>query len=228
MEIYGLQKLTLLDFPGKTACIVFTGGCNFRCPYCYNPTLVFRKEDVINEADFFTFLEKRKGLLDGVSISGGEPTLQNGLCDFVTKVKAMGFAVKLDTNGTNPDVLSMLYKEQLLDYVAMDVKSSFASYHTVAGTTVDINAIMRSINIIMQSNVPYEFRTTLISEYHDEQAVSDISEAISGAKQYFLQAFRDTGALVGSSHLTPVPLEKAEDFRRILCKRIHNVTLRGY
>ena len=149
MRITGLIKTTLLDFPGKVACTVFTGGCNFRCPFCHNASLVTHMDDeTISEEDFFSFLEKRLGILDGVCISGGEPTLQPDLYGFVKKIKDMGYAVKLDTNGYRPDVLKKLCNDGLVDYVAMDIKSSIENYSSICGVTVNADNIQQSINIL--------------------------------------------------------------------------------
>ena len=159
--IGGLQKTSLLDFPKKIAAIVFTQGCNFRCGYCHNAELLdFSAEPKVKEEDFFDFLTKRKGKLDGVVITGGEPTVQSGLKEFILKIKDLGFEVKLDTNGTNPKVLSELL--QIIDYVAMDIKAPFTKYGMIAGVNVNIENIRESINLIISSNVDYEFRTTVV------------------------------------------------------------------
>jgi len=196
MKLGGLQKHTLIDFPGYLACTVFTVGCNFRCPYCHNPELVLpsysnKIENHIKETDLFSFLETRKGLLDGVVITGGEPCLQPGLIDFCQDIKKMGFKVKLDTNGTFPLVLENLIKGQLVDYVAMDIKSNLSTYSTAAGKDVDLKAIEKSITLIMEQSkefgVSYEFRTTCVKPFMDKKIIKDIGEMIRGSEKYVLQ-----------------------------------------
>ena len=201
MNITGLQKPTRLDFPGKIACTVFTSGCNFRCPFCHNASLVngSNKEN-ISEEEFFDFLDKRKGILEGVCITGGEPTLQKDLKDFIIKVKSMGFLVKLDTNGYKPELLSDLIDSNLLDYVAMDIKNSKEKY----GLTVDIEnfdlaPILKSIDILINSKIEYEFRTTVVKELHNESDIIKISEWIKNSKKYFLQGFIDSGDILNGS-----------------------------
>ena len=161
MRIGGIQKISLIDFPGKVSTVIFTQGCNFRCEFCHNPSLVLPEmfNHVIDDGEVLSFLESRKGLIDGVVLSGGEPTIQADLCQFIEKTKKMGFLIKLDTNGTNPDVLSDLYSKNLLDYVAMDIKHTLGKYSTIVGKNTDIQKIQQSISIIMNSGVDYEFRT---------------------------------------------------------------------
>lgn len=230
MEIYGLYKLTLLDYPGLMACSVFTGGCNFRCGYCYNDTLVFKGEKRLSEEEVLTFLKKRKGVLDGVCISGGEPTLQEDLPEFIYKISDMGFKVKLDTNGTNPEMLVELYKNGLLDYVAMDIKTVSARYKDVVNADVDIEKIHLSIETIIKSGVPYEFRTTLVEEYHDENVIREMASELAGAKQMFLQKFLDVGIIGNMNGKTynAVEVDKAVKFKDLLKETIKNVELRGY
>lgn len=230
MEIYGLYKLTLLDYPGLMACSVFTGGCNFRCGYCYNDTLVFKREKRLSEEEVLTFLKKRKGVLDGVCISGGEPTLQEDLPEFIYKISDMGFKVRLDTNGTNPEMLIELYKNGLLDYVAMDIKTALARYKDVVNADVDIEKIHLSIETIIKSGVPYEFRTTLVEEYHDESIIREMASELAGAKQMFLQKFLDVGIIGNMNGKTynAVEVDKAVKFKDLLKETIKNVELRGY
>ena len=230
MEIYGLYKLTLLDYPGLMACSVFTGGCNFRCGYCYNDTLVFKGEKRLSEEEVLTFLKKRKGVLDGVCICGGEPTLQEDLPEFIYKISDMGFKVKLDTNGTNPEMLVELYKNGLLDYVAMDIKTVSARYKDVVNADVDIEKIHLSIETIIKSGVPYEFRTTLVEEYHDENVIREMASELAGAKQMFLQKFLDVGIIGNMNGKTynAVEVDKAVKFKDLLKETIKNVELRGY
>ncbi len=195
MQIAAIQKLTLLDFPGKTACTIFTPGCNFRCGYCHNPELVLpkkiavTKKDLIPESAFFNFLEKRKGLLDGVCITGGEPMLQKDLPAFLKKIRKRGFLVKLDTNGSQPESLEKLLRARLLDFVALDVKASPKKYSRLVGVGKIAEKIKISKNLIQQSGVPYEFRTTLVREIHDREEFKEILEFVRGAEKFFLQNF---------------------------------------
>lgn len=201
MVISGMQKLTLLDYPGKTAAIVFTYGCNFRCPFCHNALLVTEKcRDTLSEEEVFAFLEKRKGILDAVCITGGEPTLQKYLKEFIIKVRSMGYSVKLDTNGTNPDVLDELLSEGLLDYVAMDIKNAPEKYSLTAGANVDINNIFKSIELIKNKALDYEFRTTITKELHCEEDIRAIAELVGKGSKYFLQQFKDSGCLIKDGH----------------------------
>ncbi|MBO5020613.1 MAG: anaerobic ribonucleoside-triphosphate reductase activating protein [Clostridia bacterium] len=200
MKIAGLQKLTLLDYPEKIACIVFTAGCNFRCPFCHNASLVLGGElEDISEEDFFAFLEKRQGMLNGVCVTGGEPTLQRDLLPFLKRVKEMGYSVKLDTNGYNPRILKKAVNEGLVDYVAMDIKNSPEKYALTIGTkNSDFSQIQDSIHFLISANIDYEFRTTVVKELHTPQDIVDITKLIAGAKRYFLQTFKDSGDLIQS------------------------------
>ncbi len=201
MTIGGLQKLTLLDFPGRTACTVFTPGCDFRCPYCHNAALVTRaqEQETMPQEEFFRFLSKRKGLLDGVAITGGEPTLQPGLEDFIGRVKSEGFLVKLDTNGTRPDVVRRLIDSGLVDYIAMDVKAAPENYDKVTGGRCpDIGPVRESVSLIMEGRTDYEFRTTLVKGLHTIDDMTGIGPWISGAKRYFLQNFKDSGDIISA------------------------------
>ena len=201
MLISGLQKLTLLDYPGKTAAIVFTYGCNFRCPFCHNALLVTEKmQDVIPEEEVLAFLEKRRGLLDAVCITGGEPTLQKDLKEFIVKVRALGYAVKLDTNGSNPVLLDALLTEGLLDYVAMDIKNAPDKYSLTAGTDVDFNNILKSIELIKTKAPDYEFRTTVTRELHSEAYILSAAELVGKGSKYYLQQFKDSGCLISGGH----------------------------
>jgi pyruvate formate lyase activating enzyme len=199
MNVMGLQKLTLLDFPGKMACTVFTGGCNFRCPFCHNASLVIGPEYVplMTEDEFFDFLNKRYGILDGVCITGGEPTLQPDLEEFIRKIKAIGYSVKLDTNGFLPDKLIDLVNKGLVDYVAMDIKSSPSGYGRATGIrNFNITPINRSIEFLKSGKVDFEFRTTVVKELHSRQEILDIGDWIAGDHKYYLQGFEDSGNLI--------------------------------
>ena len=198
MLIKGLQKLTLLDYPGKMACTVFTAGCNFRCPFCHNASLVTNiDEERISEEDFFSFLQKRQGIIEGVCVTGGEPTLQPDLKEFLKKIKDLGYSVKLDTNGYRPEVLKDVVNSGLVDYVAMDIKNSQAKYASTCGLdNLDIAKINESVEFLMSGVVDYEFRTTVVKELHTEDDIQDIVSWIKGAKKYFLQGFIGSGDLI--------------------------------
>ena len=227
MKISGLQKLTLLDFPGKMACTVFTYGCNFRCPFCHNALLVTEENsDNISEDEFFAFLKKRQGILEGVCISGGEPTLQKDLYDFIKKVRALGYAIKLDTNGSNPRLLETLLKENLIDYVAMDIKNSPEKYSLTCGCEVDISAIRESVSLLKESNIDYEFRTTTVREYHTEEDFQSIADWLRGDSRYFLQHFEDSGNLIGNN-LSPFSKDEMTAFADAIKNKMPNVAVRG-
>lgn len=201
MKILGLQKLTLLDYPEKVACTVFTSGCNLRCPFCHNASLVVDPENCekISEADFFAFLQKRRGVLDGVCVTGGEPLLQPDIADFLQHVRALGYLIKLDTNGCFPGQLKALAAQGLIDYVAMDIKSSPEHYAKATGTAgVDFSKVLESINFLLSGSVDYEFRTTVVKGLHNADILRGAAKAIHGAKRYFLQKFVDSGDLIGS------------------------------
>ncbi len=195
----GLRKLTLLDFPTKTACTLFTKGCNYRCPFCHNASLVTHTEDAeqIDSAEVIAFLKKRIGVLDGVAITGGEPLMYNELYDFIKEVKSLGFLVKLDTNGSFPDRLKRLIDDGLLNYVAMDIKNSRELYDVTIGVTGMLAKVEQSIEILKNSSIDYEFRTTVVNEFHDPSVFADIAQWLQGAKHYYLQVFTDSGDLIG-------------------------------
>ncbi|MEA4816342.1 MAG: anaerobic ribonucleoside-triphosphate reductase activating protein [Lachnospiraceae bacterium] len=229
MNISGLQKMTLLDYPEKVATTVFTGGCNFRCPFCHNASFVINpnNEGNISEEAFFEFLIKRKGLLDGVCISGGEPLLQKEISGFIHKIKNMGFLVKLDTNGSFPDKLKELLKDGLIDYVAMDIKNSPASYAKTAGTGEEIlPRIKESVGILLKSNIDYEFRTTVVKDFHTKEDFIEIGKLIKGAKRYFLQYFVDSGDLIQPG-LKSVEKSEMEAFADIVRGYVPEVGIRG-
>lgn len=193
MKISGLQKLTLLDFPDVVSCIVFTKGCNLRCPFCHNSSLVVDSKltPEIDEEEVFSYLNKRKNILDGVVISGGEPLLQKDIKDFIVKVKTLGYKVKLDTNGVNSRLLSELIDEKLVDYVAMDIKNTFDKYDMTTGKLNSrIDNIKESIRILKKEKVPYEFRTTIVKDFHNIEDIKKILKYINGSK-YFIQNFVD-------------------------------------
>ncbi len=197
MLISGIQKLTLLDFPGKTACTIFCYGCNFLCPFCHNALLVTEKADAfIDEEEIFSFLKKRQGILDGVCVTGGEPTLQKDLKAFLKRIKDMGFAVKLDTNGYKPQILKEIIDEGLCDYVAMDVKNTPEKYALTVGKEIDTEKILKSISILKEGKIPCEFRTTVVKEFHTEDDIKEIARFLKGDVPFFLQQFKDSGNLI--------------------------------
>lgn len=229
MKIQGLQKLTLLDYPEHTACTIFTAGCNFRCPFCHNASLVVNipKEEEISIEDFFAFLRKRKGILDGVCVSGGEPLLQPDIEQFIRKIKDMGFAVKLDTNGSFPEKLIHLVESRLIDYVAMDIKNCPETYAFTAGTEMmDIEAIKQSVTYLKSGHVPYEFRTTVVKHYHEEESFHKIGQWLAGAERYFLQSFVDSGDLI-QANTRGCSEKEMNEFLNIVKTYVPSAKLRG-
>lgn len=230
MIIKGLQKLTLLDYPEKCGATVFTFGCNLRCPFCHNASLVLKREGddaVISEDYFFDFLNSRKGILDGVTISGGEPLLQPDIIPFIIRIKQMGFLVKLDTNGTNPQLLKKLIDENLVDYVAMDIKNCLEKYpQTVGVDAFDTTPIKKSIEILLENRVEYEFRTTVCCELFTLQDFEKIGALIKGAKRYFLQAYCDSGDILCGT-FTPPKKEDLYTYAKALSKTVEKVGIRG-
>lgn len=195
MVISGMQKLTLLDYPGKVACLLFTQGCNFRCQYCHNSELINmcnKKQNHISEEEVFKYLEKRKGLLEGVCISGGEPLLQPDLENFLIKIKQMGYQIKLDTNGSSPNRLAKLIDNKLVDYIAMDVKNDFLNYEETSGVhKMNLQNIKKSIEIIENSHIDYEFRTTVVKQLHSFGQLENICKYIGPEAKYYIQNYRD-------------------------------------
>ena len=203
MIIQGLQKLTLLDYPGHVACTVFTAGCNLRCPFCHNAALVTHidKSNGISEDEFFSFLKKRQGILDGVCISGGEPLLMHDIVEFAKKIKSLGFLIKLDTNGTFFERLCDIVGMGIVDYVAMDIKNSPKKYPMTAGCeSVDIDSVRKSVAFLEKSEIDHEFRTTVVRELHTEEDMNEIGKWLCGTKKYFLQGFIDSGDLIGQNY----------------------------
>ena len=229
MQIEGLQKLTLLDFPGNVACTVFTPGCNFRCPFCQNASLVIDApvKGSVDVEEFFSFLSKRKGILDGVAITGGEPLLQQDIDSFIQRVRDMGFKVKLDTNGSFPDILEQLVTRKLVDYVAVDIKNRPEKYALTAGCSEKmLERVQRTVSFLLQGNVDYEFRTTVVSQFHERDDFVAIGEWISGAKRYFLQKFEDSGEIIESG-LSAVSKDEMESFAEAVKPYVNEVSLRG-
>ena len=229
MQFSGFQKLTLLDYPEKTACTLFTAGCNFRCPFCHNAALVTH----IDNSNFFTeeyvldYLKKRKGVLDGVCITGGEPLLHKDLPEFIKKVKELGYLIKLDTNGSYPERLQSLIDDGLIDYVAMDIKNAHEKYLVTADCSDDeLQNVIKSVEILKQNKIDYEFRTTVVKEYHDAEDIKKIAEWIRGADKYFLQNFIDSGDLI-KNNLSAHPRETLEFMRSLAQDIIPKVEIRG-
>ena len=233
MKISGLQKMTLLDYPGKVACTVFLQGCNFRCPFCHNSDLLgaVGPEGITQEA-LLAFLKKRQGLLDAVCITGGEPALQKDLPQLIRAIKELGYLVKLDTNGTCPDMVKALAEEKLIDYVAMDIKNSPAGYADAAGAKVDLSKLEQTMQFLMSGGVDYEFRTTVVNELHDAQDMKQISQWLlklsggKGAKRLYLQCYMDRDTVLMGGLSAPSK-EKLQEFQGILAPCADLVELRG-
>lgn len=228
-NIHGFQKMTMLDFPGKVACTAFTAGCNFRCPFCHNASLVTKinNDEIYSQEEIFDYLNKRKGILDGVCITGGEPLLYDGIIDFIKKIRELGLLVKLDTNGSFPDKLEYLINNKLVDYVAMDIKNSKEKYaETIGLDNYDISNVEKSVALLISGNVEYEFRTTIVAEYHETQDIVAIGEWIKGAKRYFLQNFVDSGNLIGND-LHGVSKDFMKELQIEAAKFVEKVELRG-
>lgn len=225
MRIGGLQKLTLLDFPGHVACTVFLQGCNFRCPFCHNTSLILGT-DGPSEDEVLRFLSTRQGLLDGVAITGGEPLLTAELPDFLRKVKALGFQTKVDTNGSFPDKLRLLISEKLVDYIAMDIKNSPEKYAVTAGADGMLDAVRQSVDLLKSGTVPYEFRTTVVDELHEPADFEAIGAWLAGAQRYFLQGFVDSGDILCPG-LHAASKKKMEQCLTTVSQYISNSQIRG-
>lgn len=227
MRLGGLQKMTLLDFPGRVACTVFTQGCNFRCPFCHNTPLVTGTEDPDYPSElFFSFLEKRRGLLDGVAITGGEPLLHADIADFIRRIRSYGHAVKLDTNGAFPERLKELLDEGLVDYVAMDIKNAPEKYEQTAGVSGILPKVRQSVALLMENRVPYEFRTTTVDELHTPEDFTEIGKWLQGTKHYFIQSFVDSGNILADGMHT-ASAEKTKHCLQAVRQYIPEAELRG-
>ena len=228
MKIHGLQKMTLLDFPGHVACTVFLGQCDFRCPFCHNFELVDGTAPAImDDEELFAFLNKRKGLLDGVAVTGGEPCIHKDLPDLLRRVREMGFQTKVDTNGNHPKMLCRLLEEGLVDYVAMDIKNCPEKYALTAGLEqLDLSNIRESIALLKGSSVAHEFRTTIVKEFHEEADFHGIGEMIRGARQYFLQSFTDRDSVPYGNLHSHAP-EDIRKFAQIMSEYVECATIRG-
>ncbi len=229
MNIQGFQKTTLLDFPGHVAATVFFGGCNFRCPFCHNGDLVLNPgtDPAFSSQEILAFLQKRQGILEGVCITGGEPTLQPGLSDFLRAVKDLGLLVKLDTNGYRPKVLQSFLEQELLDYVAMDIKGAPEDYPAICGLdSMELDRIQASVQLIKDSSIPYEFRTTVVRELHNASSFEAIGQWIGNACAYFLQGYRDSDQVI-SPGFSAYTLEELKVFQTLLSSWIDHVEIRG-
>ncbi len=234
MKIHGLQKMTLLDYPGHVACTVFLGGCDFRCPFCHNSDLLdMNAPAIMDDEELLRFLESRRGLLDGVAFTGGEPLLRGDIADLFRRVKALGFPIKLDTNGTHPGVLSSLIREGLVDYVAMDVKNDPARYAMTVGRgragdsfADSMEQIRKSIAVLLSGDLPYEFRTTVVHELHDDDSFRGIGEMIRGADKYFLQCYTDRDSVLLPGLSAP-SREDMERYAGIMKSCVKSVSIRG-
>ena len=228
MIIHGLQKMTLLDFPGQVACTVFLGGCEFRCPFCHNADLLdMSAPGIMDDDELLEFLKKRKGLLDGVAFTGGEPLLRKDLPELLARVRDIGYKIKVDTNGDHPDLLKEIVQAGLADYIAMDVKNSPARYaETIGWETFDTAPVDESIQFLLSGQVMYEFRTTVVKQFHDEASFEAIAQWIDGADRYELQGFvdRDTVPFAG---LEACSREEMEHFADIVRPHVKTVELRG-
>jgi pyruvate formate lyase activating enzyme len=229
MEIHGFQKTTLLDYPGHLACTIFLGGCNFRCPYCHNASLVLTPSalPVISEEEVFRTLKKRIGILEGVCITGGEPTLYSGLSKFLKQIKELGYLIKLDTNGYNPHIIKELIKNGCLDYLAMDIKNSKTKYGLSIGTPdFNISRVEESVAYLLTAPVDYEFRTTVVAEQHSPEDIIEIGKWIEGAKAYYLQPYKDSGDTIGKGFTSPSSSDLYH-YKDILLPFVQNVQIRG-
>ena len=228
MVIHGIQKLTLVDYPGHPAAILFTGDCNFRCPFCQNAPLVLSSssEPVIDEDEIFSFLKKRKGMLEGVVVTGGEPTLQKDLIPYLGRLKDLGYLVKLDTNGYRPDILEKAMESGYVDYVAMDIKTSLDEYPVVAGIkNLDVSRIERSVELLKSGTVDYEFRTTVVEPLHHKENFEKIGELLKGCRRYYLQSFVDSGNIIGKNCFPPSQ-EQLKNYLKTVSNYIESVSIR--
>lgn len=226
MKICGIQKVSLVDFNGHICSTLFTSGCNFACPFCHNAGLVKGIEESIPTEDILDYLQKRKNVIDSVCISGGEPTLHPDLPEFLKTIKEMGYLIKLDTNGTNLEMLKYLVENKLIDYIAMDIKNSLEKYNLTIDRGYTL-AIQSTVDYIKSCGLPYEFRTTLVKEFHEEKDMYSIAELLNGAQLYYLQKFEDSGNCLQNG-LHAIDRDTATHFQDILSKTIKNTHLRGY
>ena len=227
MNIIGLQKMTLLDYPGHVACTVFLQGCNFNCPFCYNSSLIKSSDDnFMSLDDLLNFLEKRKKVLDGVAITGGEPLLNPDIKELIKAIKEKGFKVKLDTNGSYPTLLKQLIDEKLVDYVAMDIKNTYEKYPLTTNSNVNVNDIKQSVSILLNSSIDYEFRTTVVKEFHNIEDFKIIGENIKGAKNYYLQSYQEKDSVLNKT-LHPLSKDELQNCLKVVKNYVLNSSIRG-
>lgn len=231
MKISGIQKTSLIEYPGKIVSVLFTQGCNFRCPYCHNSELIgleSRDGEYFPLDSVYSFLEKRRGLIDGVSITGGEPTLQAGLYDFLAKIRKIGLNIKLDTNGSNPEFIKKILDDCLVDYIAMDVKGPLDRYDEITGSKVNTSHIFRSITLLKEAGIDYEFRTTFVPGIHAKSDLLEIVQLLKGSKRYFIQNFRPSNTFDPElMEVNGFPPSTLEEFKDIASSYIKNVEIRN-
>ena len=230
MKINGYERFSMVDYEGKICCTVFTGGCNMRCPFCHNGALVVGdvKSNQIDDDEVIEYLKQRKGLVDAVSVTGGEATLTVGLADFLRRVRELEYEIKLDTNGLRPDVLKSLIDQKLVDYVAMDIKNSPQKYAMTTGLKfVDLDKINESMQIIRESGIKHEYRTTIIEEFHTLEDMQSIADWISGAQRYYMQKYKDSEGCISHGY-HPVEKSVAEEFAKLFEGKVGKVGLRSY
>lgn len=230
INIKGVQKTSMIDYPGNIVATVFLSRCNFRCPFCHNPELVFDEvKDDVDVEEFLLYLESKKGWLDGICITGGEPTLHPGLKGFMRKVKQLGMKIKLDTNGTAPEIMKELIEEGLVDYIAMDIKASLENYEKVVNAAVDKDKIMQSIKLLKLGKVDYEFRTTAVPELFDNEEAHSIGKMVKGAKKYSLQQFRNSDKVLDKLYQDKEPYlaPELQRFAKIIEDYVENVEIKG-
>lgn len=228
MKICGLNKTTLLDYPGTVAATIFVGGCNFRCPFCHNGDLVLHSKEMqeYSEDEILSFLKKRKNVLEGVCVTGGEPTLFEELPEFIKKIKDLGYRVKLDTNGSHPQMLAELMEKKWVDYVAMDIKAPLDKYDKVCGVPVDLDKIERSVELLKCGEIAYEFRTTIVRELHTKEDILEIGKWLSGAEHYYLQSYQETDKNICQG-FSAMDKEELFELEKTLQAYVKNVKLRG-
>lgn len=231
MQVTGIQKLTLLDYPGTVACTVFTAGCNFRCPFCHNAMLVLPEQietNYLTDGEVFDFLRKRRGVLDGVAVTGGEPLLHRDMPEFLSRIKELGYKIKLDTNGSNPALLREIVEAELVDRVAMDIKNAPESYaETIGFERFDIAPVEQSKNFLLEGSVDYEFRTTVVRGIHTKESLIGAAKWISGAKEYYLQQFKDSGSLVMGEGLSAYDEKQMHELAEAVREYVPTVEVRG-
>lgn len=228
MDFVGIDKLSLLDYDEKLSCVLFAKACNFRCPFCHNGLTVLESEEYIPFDYILEFLKSRRGKLDAVVITGGEPTLMDDIVEKIESIKSMGYLIKLDTNGTRPEIIKELLKRNLLDYIAMDIKNSLPCYPITCGVkNINEDNLKESIKLIQNSGIDYEFRTTLVSEFHTLSSIKEMGELVKGSKKLYLQQFVDREGVIQKG-LHPVDEDLANQFKEILSNYVEEVSLRGY